>query len=141
MEIMLLIYVMARVFTGSNVITCTAAVVKQAISVLLDSIHIARSLADLSSKAGVIAATCFPAAGTPVLAVPCVLLEAGLVLNDTINDIAPITAKVSDIKSMAPALILKIQSCPAVVQNAITKVNNLLNTSETCVNNFVSSSA
>ena len=130
---------MSRVFTASNVITCTAAVVEQAAPILSDAVQIYKGLQDMGNKAAFITATCIPAGATFVLAAPCVLLQAVLVAGKVVNDITTITTGVNDIITKAPALKQEIQSCSATVRNATTDVNDLLKTIESCVNNFVSS--
>jgi hypothetical protein len=129
---------MARVFTGSNVTTCIAAVVLQAIPILEDAFQIYSKLQDLSNEALIITDTCIPAGTTFVLAVPCVLLEAALAASSVVNDVTNIITDAKDINAKAPAFEQEIQSCSAVVRNATTDVNNLFKTMETCVNNFVS---
>jgi len=126
-------------FTGINVANCTASVVLTAAPMVTDGVQIATSLIDLNNKATLIVATCIPAGATFVLAAPCVVVQALLVMNGVISDISTITTDVNDIIAKAPGLQQQIQSCSAVVQNATSNVNNLLGTIQTCINTYVSS--
>jgi hypothetical protein len=129
----------ARVYTGSNVLSCTAAVVQKAAPIAMDAVEIATKLIDLNNKVTTIAVLCIPTGVTVVAAVPCVLLQALFVAGDVIKDINIITNDVNDIIANAPALKQEIQSCAKVVQIATTNVNNLIGTIQTCVNTYVSS--
>ena len=129
---------MLHVCTGSEFLSCTSNVALKVAPILLDAIDVVGQLVGVSSKVTSITATC----GTlSVLAVPCVIFQAALSLQDFISYAKHIIADVQDIEAKIPALEQEIQTCSAAVQTTKSNVNNLVQQIENCVNNYVSSAA
>jgi hypothetical protein len=127
---------MSRVFTGSNVLNCSASVVQDAVPIVSDFVATEAKLTDLDTKVTTIFATC--SASGP-LAAPCFLIQAIINVGNVVNDVSAIAAYVKDIIQKVPILQQEIQFCSSVIKNATTDAKNLTDTIKTCVNNSVSS--